>query len=66
MEMDLNNTVNKILIEFDHFIHSCLIDKSSLLLETVRSKERPLFSKAKIIRDKTLREMCSHDCTNSY
>ena len=64
VEMDLNNTLNKILIEFDHFIHNCLIHKSSL--RTVRSKETPLYSKAKIIRDKTQPEMYCYDCTNSY
>ena len=52
VEIELNNKVNKTLIEFNYFLQNCL--GTSRLL-SVKSKERRLYSKAKIIRDNTRR-----------
>lgn len=61
--IELNNTVNKALLEFNFFIHNCL-DTSSL--RTVRNKKRRLYSQAKTLRNNAQRAMCSHDYLNSY
>ena len=50
VDIELNNKVNKTLIEFNYFLPNCL-DTSRLL--SVKSKERRLYSKAKIILDNT-------------
>ena len=54
VEIELNNKVNKTLIEFNYFLQNCL-DTSRLL--SVKSKERRLYSKAKIICDNA-RRLC--------
>ena len=48
MEIELNNKVNKTLTEFNYFLQNCL--RTSRLL-SVKSKDRRLYSQAKIIRD---------------
>ena len=52
VEIELNNKVNKTLIEFNYFLQNCL--GTSRLL-SVKSKERQLYSQAKIICDNTRR-----------
>ena len=52
VDIELNNKVNKTLIEFNYFLPNCL-DTSRLL--SVKSKERRLYSKAKIIHDNARR-----------
>ena len=52
VEIELNNKVNKTLIEFNYFLQNCL--GTSRLL-SVKSKERWLYSQAKIIRDNAQR-----------
>ena len=51
-EIELNNKVNKTLIEFNYFLQNCL--RTSRLL-SVKSKERRLYSEAKIICDNARR-----------
>ena len=52
VEIELNNKVEKTLIEYNSFLPNYL-DTSSLL--SVKSEERRLFSQAKIIRDNARR-----------
>ena len=50
VDIELKNKVNKTLIEYNYFLPNCL-DTSRLL--SMKSKERWLYSKAKIIHDNT-------------
>ena len=52
VDIELNNKVNKTLTEYNYFLPNCL-DTSSLL--SVKSEERRLYSKVKIILDNTWR-----------
>ena len=52
VDIELDNKVNKTLIDYNYFLPNCL-DTSRLL--SVKSKERRLYSKAKIIQDNTRR-----------
>ena len=52
VQIELHNKLNKTLIEFNYFLQNCL-DTSRLL--SVKSKERRLYSEAKIICDNARR-----------
>ena len=50
VDIELDNKVNKTLIDYNYFLPNCL--GTSRLL-SVKSEERRLYSKAKIIQDNT-------------
>ena len=56
MEIALNSTVKKTVVEFNYFFHNRL-DTGSLANDESHSEERLLYSQAKIMRDNAQSEM---------
>ena len=56
VEIVLNNTVNKSVVEFNYFFHNRL-DTGSFANDESDSEESLLYSQAKIVRDNAQSEM---------